>query len=138
MFCGYLDVTSGRFTYSNGGHCAPLLLQGAECRPIPLPRGALLGVFPDRSYRSLALQLEPGDLLMVYTDGVTEAENSLGEAFGVQGGQRLLEEAGQAPLDALIDRLRESLRGFTGSNHLEDDVTLLLLRRRMTAGLSEA
>lgn len=43
MFCGYLDVASGRFTYSNGGHCPLLLLQGAGCRPIPLPRGSLLG-----------------------------------------------------------------------------------------------
>lgn len=136
MFCGYLDVASGRFTYSNGGHDPPLLLQGAGCRPIPLPRGSLLGMFPDRSYRSLVLELEPGDLLMVYTDGVTEAENSVGgEPFGVPGCQRFLEGAGQAPLEALIDRLRESLRDFTSSDPLEDDGTLRLLRRRTIAGL---
>jgi sigma-B regulation protein RsbU (phosphoserine phosphatase) len=137
MFCGYLDVTSGQFTYSNGGHCPPLLLQDGEVRPIAMPKGALLGVFAGRTYQSLCLQLSPSDLLMVYTDGVTEAENIEGEPFGVQGCQGLLAEAGQAPLDTLIQGLRQSLRGFTSSQHLEDDCTLLLLRRRPVAGLRE-
>jgi sigma-B regulation protein RsbU (phosphoserine phosphatase) len=137
MFCGFLDLSSGQFSYSNGGHCPPLLLLDGESHPIPLPRGALLGVFPGRSYQSLTLTLEPGNLLMVYTDGVTEAENIAGEPFGVQGCQRLLAEAGQAPLDALINGLRQSLRGFTSSNHLEDDATLLLLRRRPGPGVSQ-
>ena len=102
----------------------------------PAPGVTAGGGVPDRSYRSLVLELEPGDLLMVYTDGVTEAENSIGgEPFGVPECQRLLEGGGQAPLEALIDRLRESLRGFTSSDHLEDDGTLMLLRRRTTAGL---
>jgi sigma-B regulation protein RsbU (phosphoserine phosphatase) len=91
----------------------------------------LVGVFPGRSYQSQTLQLAPGDLLMVYTDGVTEAENLQGEPFGIQGCQRLLREAGQEPLDDLINQLRHRLRGFTNSNQLEDDCTLLLLRRRL-------
>ncbi|MEA5414797.1 PP2C family protein-serine/threonine phosphatase [Synechococcus sp. BA-132 BA5] len=131
MFCGYLDVDSGLFTYSNAGHCPPLLLQHREIHPIPMPKGVVVGVYPGRTYRNLTLQLEPGDLLMVYTDGVTEAENIQGEPFGVQGCQRLLGLTGQAPLDALIQALRQSLRGFTSSQHLEDDCTLLLLRRRL-------
>ncbi|MEA5412936.1 SpoIIE family protein phosphatase [Synechococcus sp. BA-120 BA3] len=137
MFCGYLDLSSGLFTYSNGGHCPPLLQRDGEIRPIPMPRGALLGVFPGRPYQSLTLTLDPGDLLMVYTDGVTEAENTDGEPFGVQGCRSLLAEAGQGPLDALIQELRQSLRGFTSSQHLEDDCTLLLLRRRPGPGLRE-
>jgi sigma-B regulation protein RsbU (phosphoserine phosphatase) len=136
MFCGYLDVVTGRFTYSNGGHGPPLLLHDGESHPIPLPRGTLLGVFPGRTYRSQTLQLEPGDLLMVYTDGVTEAESIAGEPFGLQGCQRLLAAAGQGPLGALLSGLRQSLRGFTGSHHLEDDATLLLLRRRPDPRLS--
>jgi len=137
MVCGFLELSTGLFTYSNGGHCPPLLQRDGEIRPIPMPRGALLGVFPGRPYQSLTLTLGPGDLLMVYTDGVTEAENIAGEAFGVQGCQRLLDGAGQTPLDALIDGLRQSLRGFTSSNHLEDDATLLLLRRRPDPGVRE-
>ncbi|MCP9899844.1 serine/threonine-protein phosphatase [Cyanobium sp. Cruz CV13-4-11] len=132
MFCGYLDVTSGLFTYSNGGHCPPLLLQDGEVPPIAMPKGALLGVFAGRTSQSLSLQLTPGDLLMIYTDGVTD-----GEPFGVQGCQGLLAEADQAHLDTLIQGLRQSLRGFTSSQHLEDDCTLLLLRRRPLAGLRE-
>lgn len=137
MFCGYLDVDSGLFTYSNGGHCPPLLLQRREIHPIPMPKGVVVGVYPDRNYRNLTLQLEPGDLLMVYTDGVTEAENIQGEPFGIQGCQRLLAQAGQVPLNALVDELRHRLRGFTNSQHLEDDCTLLLLRRRLEPGLRE-
>jgi sigma-B regulation protein RsbU (phosphoserine phosphatase) len=86
-------------------------------------------VYPGRSYRSLSLQLEAADLLMIYTDGVTEAENLEGQPFGMQGCQRLLHEAGGGSLDTLIHRLRQRLRGFTSSDHLEDDCTLLLLRR---------
>lgn len=138
MFCGYLDVDSGLFTYSNGGHCPPLLLQHREVHPIPMPKGVVVGVYPGRTYRNLSLQLEPGDLLMVYTDGVTEAENFQGEPFGVKGCQRLLGEAGQAPLNTLVNELRHRLRGFTSSQHLEDDCTLLLLRRRLVSGVREA
>jgi sigma-B regulation protein RsbU (phosphoserine phosphatase) len=129
IFCGFLDLRSGLFTYSNGGHCPPLLQRQEEIQPIPMPRGILVGVFPARTYRSLRLQLEPGDLLMVYTDGVTEAENAAGEPFGLKGCQRLLSETSGAPLHDLIERLRQRLRGFTSSSHLVDDCTLLLLRR---------
>jgi sigma-B regulation protein RsbU (phosphoserine phosphatase) len=115
----------------------PLLLQDREVPPIAMPKGASLGVFAGRTYQSLSLQLTPGDLLMVYTDGVTEAENTDGEPFDVQGCQGLLAEAGQARLDTLIQGLRQSLRGFTSSQHLEDDCTLQLLRRRPLAGLRE-
>jgi sigma-B regulation protein RsbU (phosphoserine phosphatase) len=137
MFCGYLEVGSGRFTYSNAGHLPPLLLQGQEIRPIPMPKGALVGVFPRRTYSCLSLQLNPGDLLMVYTDGVTEAENIDGQLFGRERCQQLLSEVGHAPLDALIDELRHRLRDFTSSRHLEDDCTLLLLRRPADAGVRE-
>jgi sigma-B regulation protein RsbU (phosphoserine phosphatase) len=138
MVCGFLDVNSGLFTYSNAGHLPPLLRQKSGIAPIPMPKGAMLGVFPDRSYRSLSLQLDPGDLLMIYTDGVTEAENIHGEPFGLEGCQRLLNEAALEPVEAVIQELRHRLRGFTSSNSLEDDCTLLLLRRPTEAPLRMA
>ncbi len=137
IFCGFLELDSGLFTYSNAGHCPPLLQRGPEIQPIAMPRGVMVGVFPGRAYRSLSLQLEPEDLLMVYTDGVTEAENATGEPFGLQGCQRLLREVGGAPLQELISQLRQRLRGFTSSSHLDDDCTLLLLRRPPAPALSE-
>jgi len=138
MLCGFLDVNSGQFTYSNAGHLPPLLLQRGAIAPIPLPKGAILGVFPNRTYSNLNLQLDPGDLLMIYTDGVTEAENIHGDPFGLEGCQRLLDETSLEPVDAVIQELRHRLRGFTSSNTLEDDCTLLLLRRPLEAPLRMA
>jgi sigma-B regulation protein RsbU (phosphoserine phosphatase) len=133
IFCGFLDVATGHFVYSNGGHCNPLLRGASGIEVLPLPRGVLVGAFPAMSYRSLTIDLAPDDLLLIYTDGLTEAESAGGEPFSVSGCQEVLSRERHTPLPELLDRLREDLRQFTGRDTLEDDCTLLAVRRPVTA-----
>lgn len=129
IFCGFLDVRNGHFVYSNGGHCNPLRSGAAGTEVLTLPRGVLVGAFPGMAYRSLTIDLDPGDLLLIYTDGLTEAESGGGEQFSVSGGMEVLRRERDTPLPELLDRLREDVRRFTGRDSLEDDFTLLALRR---------
>jgi sigma-B regulation protein RsbU (phosphoserine phosphatase) len=133
IFCGFLDVATGHFVYSNGGHCNPLLRGASGIEVLPLPRGVLVGAFPAMSYRSLTIELAPDDLLLIYTDGLTEAESAGGEPFSVSGCQDVLSRERHTPLPELLDRLREDLRQFTGRDTLEDDCTMLAVRRPVTA-----
>lgn len=129
LFCGYLDLSQGTFTCTNAGHLPPLLIQEGRCRELPLPRGLLAGVAPRATYRAETVQLNPGDLLFAYTDGLSEAEDATGQPFGIAPCRDLLLQRGEAPLPGLLDELREALTTFSGSQALEDDCTLLLLRR---------
>ena len=128
LFCGYLEPTRGTLTYSNAGHLPPLLIQDGECTELPLPRGLLAGIRPQASYRSETVQLNRSDLLFAYTDGLSEAENDKGRAFGIDPCRDLLIQRKQAPLPAILDGVRDALTSFCGSGALEDDCTLLLLR----------
>jgi hypothetical protein len=129
LFCGYLEPSSGRFTYSNAGHLPPLLIQDGRCTELPLPRGLLAGVAPRATYRAETVQLNRGDLLFAYTDGLSEAENGEGQPFGIEPCRDLLMARREAPLPTMLDDVRGALTAFSGSEALEDDCTLLLLRR---------
>jgi CHASE2 domain-containing sensor protein len=85
LFCGVLDVPSGTMTYCNCGHNPPLVLRKGEDTFEPLRNcGPPLGMFDDLSYAPRSIALAPGDMLLLYTDGVTEAENSQAAQFGMK------------------------------------------------------
>jgi sigma-B regulation protein RsbU (phosphoserine phosphatase) len=132
MFCGFLDVTTGRLSYSNGGHWSPLLLSASATRELPLPRGMIIGPIPGARYATLDVQLEPGTTLLCYTDGVTEARNEAGDEFSVDGLVAALDgtsAAGQ-PVGEMLAAVRRGLFRFSGdAMPLADDCTLLAVRR---------
>jgi len=131
LFCGLLEVGSGRLVLANGGHGAPLLLREERCEAIELPRGMLVGAFPQRCYQEQELALLPGDVLLLHTDGITEAENAQGLPFGADGCAAVLERpgVGSEPLSRVLGELLSSLEGFVGGRPLADDCTLMALRR---------
>ncbi|MEX1317732.1 MAG: SpoIIE family protein phosphatase [Synechococcaceae cyanobacterium] len=129
LFCGFLDTVSGRLEYSNAGHCPPLLVRSGQVTELTLPRGPLAGALPKATFRSMETHLEQGDLLFAYTDGITEAEDGDGRPFGIEGCQRLLGTLHNAALPGILDALRSELHSFSQGRSLEDDCTLLLLRR---------
>jgi sigma-B regulation protein RsbU (phosphoserine phosphatase) len=128
LFCGYLETTSGIFTYSNAGHLPPLLIQAGGCTELPLPPGLLAGISPKASYRSETVQLNRSDLLFAYTDGLSEAEDDGGCPFGIDRCRDLLKQDSQVPLPAILADVRDALTSFSGSSALDDDCTMLLLR----------
>ena len=129
LFCGFLDVPSGRLVYSNGGHCAPMVCADGRAMQLPLPKGVLAGVVSGRQYSSLEYQLAIGETLFCYTDGVTEAENQAGEPFSEEGCLEWLCRSATNPLPALLDSFYQAVVSHTGSKLPVDDCTLLAVRR---------
>jgi sigma-B regulation protein RsbU (phosphoserine phosphatase) len=129
MFCGFYDVRSGELNYSNGGHCAPMLRTAAGVGHIPIPKGPLIGAFEGVGFGCMQLTLQPGELLFCYTDGVTEAQTPAGEEFSEQRCLEILTDHHALAIPALLDQYRAEVARFTGSQVLEDDCTMLALRR---------
>lgn len=129
LFCGFLDVDSGRLLYSNGGHCAPLLSAGGHTAPMAIPKGALIGAYPGLAYAAMERELKPDDILFCYTDGVTEAQDSAHDEFSDRRCLDILGQADSRPLSTLLDKVRGEVARFTGSDLLDDDCTMLAIRR---------
>jgi sigma-B regulation protein RsbU (phosphoserine phosphatase) len=130
LFCGFLDVDTGVLRYSNGGHCPPMLLSGGCASLLPIPKGVLVGAFPGLRFGAMETVLVPGDTLLCYTDGVTEAANAAGEEFSEARCLQLLSAwRTDEALPAALDRLRLAVSSHTGQAVLDDDCTMLAIRR---------
>jgi sigma-B regulation protein RsbU (phosphoserine phosphatase) len=131
LFLGVLEVSTGRLRYVNAGHPPPVLLAcpaAGEVRRCTLG-GALLGVCPEEDFEEGQVRLEPGSLLALFSDGITEASDRDGEQFHER---RIVETLRGANGDAsarLLARLLEGLERFTAGKDQEDDISLILLRR---------
>ncbi len=127
FFFGLYDARSQVLTYTNAGHLPPLLFRDGIATQLEI-NGTVVGAFPFSKYESSQLQLQPNDLLVCYTDGITEPENAYGEMFGEE---RLIEIVNkQSKYDPLhiIRAVMEAVRGWTGTPELQDDMTLLIAR----------
>ncbi|HEX8879059.1 MAG TPA: PP2C family protein-serine/threonine phosphatase, partial [Candidatus Acidoferrum sp.] len=112
--------------YTCAGHPPPLLKRASGSVQLMENGGAVLGRFPHWQYENSLVQLAPGDRLLLFTDGITEACKADGEQLGEERLMHLLEKlAAEAP-PALNRRLLESVKSFGGS-HLQDDVTLIAI-----------
>ena len=124
------DPKSRKFTYANGGHDSPLVIHtDGSSTLLPLTRGIALGVLPGLSYRQKTFTLEPGDTVILYTDGVTEAMNAEGEQYGLDQLREVF--AGAPPTgsrDANLTVFRE-VHEFAGGTPQSDDITCLVLSR---------
>jgi sigma-B regulation protein RsbU (phosphoserine phosphatase) len=129
LLCGFLDVHSGRFVYSNGGHCAPMVCTDRAAALLPLPKGMLVGAASGRHYATMQYTLAAGETLFCYTDGVTEAENKAGAQFSEETCLEWLRRGGTSALPGLLDSLYEKVVNHTGSKLLADDCTMLAVRR---------
>jgi sigma-B regulation protein RsbU (phosphoserine phosphatase) len=127
FFFALYDSASRVLTYTNAGHLPPLLIRNGVAIPLEV-NGTVVGAFPFSKYEESKLQLQLDDLLVCYTDGITEPENAYGEMFGEE---RLIEMViKNAHLDSLviIRTVMEAVRNWTGTPELQDDMTLLVAR----------
>lgn len=126
-FYGVLDRRTRVLSYANAGHPYPLRFVARTGAVESLTaQGFMLGIVPDEQYREKAIQLEPGDRLCFYTDGVAEARNEAGEGYGTERLERALAAHGTLPAEALAARLVADQRAFRGDQKLTDDVTLVV------------
>lgn len=125
---GLYHEADGSFSYSNGGHLPPALVRGGAVTRLDV-NGTVVGAFPFAEYGESHIELEPGDLLVFFTDGVTEPENEYGEMFGEERFFDLLARNAHLGEEEIVRTVIESIRKWTGSEELQDDMTLLLARR---------
>ena len=133
VFYATFDPENGELTYANGGHNTPLVVHAdGSSTVIPPTGGIALGVVPDFTYEESSMTLQPGDRVVLYTDGVTEAENDHGDQFGLE---RLCEVfTNGTPTDARSTNgaVFDAVEAFAGEAPQFDDVTCLTLRRNET------
>lgn len=124
-----LNVKTGMLQIVNGGHNPPLLATVKRpFTPLPVPKGALLGVSETIVYEVADYQLNPGDALFLYTDGVTECENEQQQFFSIERLQAVLNTAvSSATPHQLITHLRQALHEFAQHATQSDDITMLAL-----------
>jgi sigma-B regulation protein RsbU (phosphoserine phosphatase) len=127
FFFGLFDEPSRTLTYTNAGHLSPLLFHNEEVQTLN-SNGTVVGAFPWAQYDESCLSMTPGDLLVCYTDGITEPENAYGEMFGEARLIELVQKYRHREDHEIVALILEAVRSWTGTPELHDDMTLLLAR----------
>jgi sigma-B regulation protein RsbU (phosphoserine phosphatase) len=127
FFFAVYDARTRNLSYTNAGHLAPILFRSGKIERLRVG-GTVVGLFPSATYEVGEICLEPNDLLLAYTDGITEPENTYGEEFGEP---RLLDVARSmlsASPELMVTEIYRSVNEWTGSPELQDDMTMVLAR----------
>ena len=121
MFVGVLDLPTGRLHYSNAGHKAPFIGN----KPLPIDPNLPIGVFPDHRYSAQETIISPNTSIFLYTDGLTEAEDTTHRQFGQEGIAANLQDG--TPQE-IVERMSSAVNAFIGENEQSDDLTMLAIR----------
>ncbi|WP_300669661.1 SpoIIE family protein phosphatase [Desulfoluna sp.] len=132
--CGILDVPTGELALSNGGHNPPLILGAEGLRVIAGTPSMVVGAMEDIPYPLLTETLKPGEVLVLFTDGVTEAMNGVDEAYGDDRLADELLKVVHQPAADITQTILDDIRRFTGDTPQSDDITLLALRYSGSTG----
>ena len=140
VFYIILDSKNRTINYASAGHNPMILYRGSTKKSYYLnPRGFPIGInLPDKalfrkSIESDTLRLQEGDVLIVYTDGITEAMNPLREKFSEERFLEVIRENGHLKVDPLVDKIRDQINTFTEGYAQNDDITLVSIREKMRA-----
>jgi sigma-B regulation protein RsbU (phosphoserine phosphatase) len=133
VFYGVLDKM-GRFEYVNAGHVPPLILRKAGVLEGLGSANFPVGMFSEAEYQSTRVQIEPGDFLVIYTDGVSEASNNQNELFEESRLRKIMESFTGTTVEQLGDLIREGMKAFTEGAPQSDDVTILVVQYKGSAG----
>ena len=129
LFYGILDPATGRFSYANAGHNAPLLIRDdGAVEMLPLTGGVALGVMADLPYDEDGRTLGVGDTLFLYTDGISEAMNDEGEMFEEDRLKTVLLAGRANPVGEVIESVTLSVGEFVGDADQSDDITCVVVR----------
>lgn len=129
LFLAHYDGATRRLIYSNGGQLPPLLLRADDSVTRLDCGGTVVGLIDNVSYEQGVERLSPGDILIAYSDGVTEPENEFGE-FGEERLLEVVRRHRDLPLEAVSEQVMQSLRSWIGGQEQPDDITLVLARQR--------
>jgi sigma-B regulation protein RsbU (phosphoserine phosphatase) len=126
-FTCLLDRENMKLSYVNAGHNAPFIIRKEEA--LKLDKGSLVvGLFPDVSYEAVEIDMRPGDLLVLYTDGIVEAENPAGRQYSLDRLRDFIAAHREYGAEKIKEMFIEELKGFIGKNPFTDDVTFILIK----------
>ncbi len=130
LFYLQYDINTQQLSFANAGHPPPLLLSPFhnECRQLDAD-GMILGVRKNIIFEEKTTTITQGDLILLYTDGLTEAENPDGDFFGVERASELLIQYAYQPPEKIIEALLMHLKQFCQSESFKDDITLMVFKR---------
>jgi sigma-B regulation protein RsbU (phosphoserine phosphatase) len=132
IFFGILDQ-EGHLEYINAGHPSPFLIRRGAAEEAFTEGSYPVGLVPEAQYTAVCLKLEPGDTLVLFSDGVTEAMDPDDQLFGIPRLKQVLTGQTECPLENLQKCVLEAVENFTRGAHQADDLTLLIVRYRATA-----
>jgi sigma-B regulation protein RsbU (phosphoserine phosphatase) len=135
-FYGLLEPRTGEFGFANCGHNPPLLLRAAGSRELLASGGPALGMWQGATFEPGEAFVLPGDILVLYTDGVVEVMNPSGEMFGIERLEDVIRRCRTGSARDLVEAVVDATRAFAARRGYEDDFTLVMIRR--DAGLSGA
>jgi serine phosphatase RsbU (regulator of sigma subunit) len=136
MFFGILDER-GNLEYINAGHPSPFLIRKGVAEDVFTEGSYPVGLVPEAEYTAVALKLEPGDTLVLFSDGVTEAMDPAEQLFGVPRLRDVLNGHMQTSLEDLQQVILQSVENFARGASQADDLTLLLVRYRAIGATSD-
>jgi sigma-B regulation protein RsbU (phosphoserine phosphatase) len=137
VFCCVLDARTGQVEYSNAGHNLPYVLSNGAVMALPKTGGIALGVTETAHFNTGQLLLKPGDQLVLYTDGVTEAMDKDDQLFSESRMETTLQGMNGLSSKALIEKVVREVQCFAGGVPQSDDITLLVLRYMGLNGIDE-
>jgi len=131
VFYAIYNVKTGFITFCNGGHNSPHVLR-ADGTTVELPKAKnmVIGAFDGVEYKEETMQLERGETLVMFTDGVTEAMNSADEEFGTERLDAILCTMADKNCQQMVEAIKAGLSEFVGDAEQSDDITMLLLKRK--------
>ena len=130
LFVGVLDLSTGMLRYCNAGHEHPLVVTGKSVRTLIAKSSLPIGAMEETRYVEQETQLAPGDMVMLFTDGLTEAMNSENALFGRERVAQVI--SGETP-QQLLDNMSQSVAGFVRGAEQSDDLTMLAIRYKGAA-----
>ena len=129
FFGAILDIQTGQMEYSNAGHNLPYKLSHEQAKQLETTEGTVVGAFEGANFEKNTIALEPGDWIIFYTDGVTEAMNAQKELFSECRLEQFLASLdSNISAEELTRRLASEVRGFSAGTEQSDDMTILVLR----------
>ena len=139
VFCARIDVITGSLVFSNGGHNPPYHVSAlGAASPLQLRGGPVLGILEQASYVEGVATLAPGDTLVLFTDGITEATNSADELYGDDRLRPLLEtQRDLACAESIVNAIADDVHRFVGTAPQADDETMLVVRYRGSGGVDQ-
>jgi len=127
FFFAVYDAATRALTYTNAGHLPPVLLRRGKVERLR-EGGTVVGLFSPLEYEQAEVRIQPGDLLVAFTDGITEPENIYGEEFGEERLLEVVRRASNASPQVLVEEIYRSVSDWTGSPELQDDMTLVVAK----------